>query len=678
MGIVPPTYGIRSGGLSRSEIKAIVDAAIEAAGTGSGLNTAGAQAIVAAMLKEGTAIDLSLNDEKTELTISVDTDSLTIPVREFAVSTAYIKDAIFKFEDEIYSVVPDAGIPASNTATVAALLTAGTIKKIVGGTTNAINPKVFSTDTAYAVGEWLMELKSEPGFDTYLLARVKSAIPDDNQHDLQRLIQLGRATPVGDGFLYQVLFANGRFTFRTQHGSLLVSLNDSLLRTRVPADREAFAAGEKFYDVDENKFYYVLRGINSNLTVSDLLAIPGDPYIKEIAPADAIIPDGSITNQKLSPELRVYVFLSDAVSFSQDRSQITLTNDEITELADDMRIRFFYTGADNTGAIHLQINALGLHPLLRPNVLTLKAGELPGNYWVEATYFSGRWFWTDTVTPEGRRIPPGGKKGQFVAKGDNDLNVWADLVSGFSQERLDLAATIETLRIEDTATPPSSTNHNALYSAFHRKIITIEGGNPADLEFVFAELPTTPTSFILVMDYDIPSAEQTRDFSFLGSSRLFDAYPANTVRKGDMWWVKWTTGQTRLQVHNISNNYHDLLIKEVRDANVPRTYNVKETTVVGGVRSFDIRPTDNHFRLWKSVTLGADNNAHYIPVDFGRGILTTTDRDVFADSHNPPRLGQGNATRADMFGTIARLNGNVLRLDNSTYQGDFVSLEGWA
>ena len=132
MGIVPATYGIRSGGLSRADIIRIIEAEIAKSGTGTGLDAAGAQAIIAAMLKEGASVDLSLNTEKTELTISVDSDTLTIPVREFAASTAYIKDAIFKFEDEIYSVVPDAGIPASNTSTVAQLLSAGTIKKLGG------------------------------------------------------------------------------------------------------------------------------------------------------------------------------------------------------------------------------------------------------------------------------------------------------------------------------------------------------------------------------------------------------------------------------------------------------------------------------------------------------------------------------------------------------------------
>ena len=137
MGIVPATYGIRSGGLSRADIIRIIEAEIAKAGTGTGLDAAGAQAIIAAMLKEGASVDLSLNTEKTELTISVDSDSLTIPVREFAASTAYIKDAIFKFEDEIYSVVADAGIPASNTSTVAQLLSAGTIKKLGGDSGNA-------------------------------------------------------------------------------------------------------------------------------------------------------------------------------------------------------------------------------------------------------------------------------------------------------------------------------------------------------------------------------------------------------------------------------------------------------------------------------------------------------------------------------------------------------------
>ena len=134
MGIVPATYGIKSGGLSRADIIRIIEAEIAKAGTGTGLDAAGAQAIIAAMLKEGASVDLSLNTEKTELTISVDSDTLTVPVKIFAVSTAYTAGELVRGgtdNADIYLIRTN--IAASNTQTLDQLTTA--VRQIGGGGT---------------------------------------------------------------------------------------------------------------------------------------------------------------------------------------------------------------------------------------------------------------------------------------------------------------------------------------------------------------------------------------------------------------------------------------------------------------------------------------------------------------------------------------------------------------
>ena len=198
MGIVPATYGIRSGGLSRADIIRIIEAEIAKSGTGTGLDAAGAQAIIAAMLKEGASVDLSLNTEKTELTISVDSDTLTIPVREFAASTAYIKDAIFKFEDAIYSVVPDAGIPASNTSTVTQLLSAGTIKKLGGDSGDAdAERNIFRGGwVAGAYKAWEVVIRNRYLFRYTEDIPSTNTTPPESDSRAQRLIAAGPDDPV--------------------------------------------------------------------------------------------------------------------------------------------------------------------------------------------------------------------------------------------------------------------------------------------------------------------------------------------------------------------------------------------------------------------------------------------------------------------------------------------------